>query len=251
MIRIVQGTTQAVRDSREQRLSAFPHQFVCNSWLERDFADAFILLRNQTPIGHALIGGAPGEPRTSLIEFDLAPEHTALAEQAFAALRAATAVHSILAQSNDPIPMALLRRHATAAELRSLLFEVQHPLPHDTIADPAIARFRPLRAAERRDVFTHHHEPVGDFAVELNDQIVATGGYLTHYNPPFVDLFMEVHEPFRRQGIGAFLIQQLIRECAARALASAARCRPDNTASRACLLRAGMTHHADLLFAPL
>ncbi len=251
MIRALQGTAQAVQHSRQQRLLAFPHQFVCDCWLSRGFADAFLLCSDQHKIGHALVGGAPGEPRTSLIELHLEPEHATLAKPAFAALRAATRIQAILAQSNDPIPMALMRQHAPATEIRSLLFEVRRQLPPATIDRPSAGKFRPLRADERPSVFTHHHEPIGDFAVELDDQIVATGGYLTHYNPPFVDLFMEVHEPFRRRGIGSFLIQQLIRECVSKDFAPAARCRPNNTASRACLERAGMSHHADLLFAPI
>lgn len=132
-----------------------------------------------------------------------------------------------------------------------MLFEARQPRSPIPNGLPRVGKFRPLRPTERRTIFPHHHEPVGDYAIELNDKVVATGGYLTHYNPPFVDLFMEVDEPFRRRGIGSFLIHQLIRECVLKGLSPAARCRPDNTASRACLLRAGMTHHADLLFAHL
>jgi GNAT superfamily N-acetyltransferase len=32
-----------------------------------------------------------------------------------------------------------------------------------------------------------------------------------HYNPPYGDVYMEVAEPFRRRGLGAYLVQELKR----------------------------------------
>jgi hypothetical protein len=34
----------------------------------------------------------------------------------------------------------------------------------------------------------HRTEPVGDYAVELNRELVVTGGFLLHCNRPFADL---------------------------------------------------------------
>jgi GNAT superfamily N-acetyltransferase len=89
-------------------------------------------------------------------------------------------------------------------------------------------------------VFSHSHEGVGEFVAELNDEIIATGGFLLHYNPPFADLYMEVREDCRRRGIGSFLLQEVKRECRLAGRAPAARTSIHNLASRACLTKAGL-----------
>ncbi|MEL7123389.1 MAG: GNAT family N-acetyltransferase [Bacteroidota bacterium] len=72
-------------------------------------------------------------------------------------------------------------------------------------------------------------------------QVVADGGYLTHYNPPFVDLFMEVQENHRLKGIGSFLLQEIKKECYRLGKIPAARCSINNEASKATLLKAGFS----------
>lgn len=83
--------------------------------------------------------------------------------------------------------------------------------------------------------------------IDLDGEIVATGGVLQHYNPPFADLHMEVAEPFRRRGVGSYLVQELKRECRAIGRIPAARCSPGNLASRTCLERAGLLPCARML----
>jgi GNAT superfamily N-acetyltransferase len=58
-------------------------------------------------------------------------------------------------------------------------------------------------------LFDHKAEPVGDYVLELDNEIVATGGFLLHYNMPFADLYMEVREDHRKKGFGSFLIQEI------------------------------------------
>jgi RimJ/RimL family protein N-acetyltransferase len=70
--------------------------------------------------------------------------------------------------------------------------------------------------------------------------VVATGGFLSHYNPPYGDIYMEVAEPFRRMGFGSYLIQELKRVCCEAGKKPAARCNPDNLASRRALEKAGL-----------
>jgi len=98
--------------------------------------------------------------------------------------------------------------------------------------------FRRRRRNDR--VFEHHAEPVGDFVIEVAGTVVATGGVLLHYNPPFADLFMEVRPDARRCGYGSFLIQQLIVECYLAGRVPAARTGVDNVASQRTLLKGGL-----------
>jgi GNAT superfamily N-acetyltransferase len=76
--------------------------------------------------------------------------------------------------------------------------------------------------------------------VELRGELIASGGFLLHYNKPFADLYMEVRADRRRCGYGSFLIQELKRECYLAGRVPAARCNKDNLASRATLRKAGL-----------
>jgi GNAT superfamily N-acetyltransferase len=98
--------------------------------------------------------------------------------------------------------------------------------------------FRRRRRHDR--VFDHQAEPVGDFVIDVGGTVVATGGFLLHYNPPFADLFMEVHPDMRRRGYGSFLIQELIVECYLAGRVPAARTGMDNVASQRTLLKGGL-----------
>ena len=46
---------------------------------------------------------------------------------------------------------------------------------------------------------------------DLIGTAVATGGFLCHYNPPYGDIFMNVFEPYRRQGFGSYMVQEAKR----------------------------------------
>jgi RimJ/RimL family protein N-acetyltransferase len=70
--------------------------------------------------------------------------------------------------------------------------------------------------------------------------VIATGGFLLHYNKPFADLFMEVHPDHRGRGAATYLLQELKKECYLAGRVPAARCSIRNAASRAALLKAGM-----------
>jgi GNAT superfamily N-acetyltransferase len=89
-------------------------------------------------------------------------------------------------------------------------------------------------------LFKHRHEPEGSHIIVTKEEVVATGGFMLHYNAPFADLFMEVKEDARKRGVGSYLIQELKRECYLAGRVPAARCNIENMASRAILLKAGM-----------
>ncbi|MGH7540453.1 MAG: GNAT family N-acetyltransferase, partial [Gemmatimonadota bacterium] len=83
-------------------------------------------------------------------------------------------------------------------------------------------------------------EPVGDYVVVSGGHVVATGGFLLHYNMPFADLYMEVREDCRRRGLATFLLQELKKECYLAGRVPAARCGLRNLASRGALTKAGL-----------
>ena len=93
---------------------------------------------------------------------------------------------------------------------------------------------------ETDQLFDHQHEPEGDYVLEENGVIIASGGFLLHYNKPFADLYMEVQPQHRQKGYGSFLIQEIKKMCFLAGRVPAARCGIDNKASKATLLKGGM-----------
>jgi RimJ/RimL family protein N-acetyltransferase len=81
--------------------------------------------------------------------------------------------------------------------------------------------------------------------------VAASGGILFHYNRPYGDIFMETNESFRRRGLGAFLVQELKRVCYEGGHVPAARCNPNNVASRRTLQRAGFVPCGHILKGPV
>jgi GNAT superfamily N-acetyltransferase len=106
----------------------------------------------------------------------------------------------------------------------------------DLVVSDVLVRRRQVGDA----IFPHSVEPAGEFVAELKGEIVATGGFMLHYNLPFADLYMEVREDCRRRGIGSFLLQEVKRECYLAGRVPAARTNIGNLASRACLSKAGL-----------
>ena len=62
---------------------------------------------------------------------------------------------------------------------------------------------------------------------------------LYHYNRPYGDIHMKIAEPFRRKGLGAYLVQELKAVCRVEGTVPAARCNVANLPSRKTLQRAG------------
>ena len=185
------------------------------------------------------------DSRGTLFEFYLVPAHRG---EALAILRDAAAVsgaEALECQTNDLFYTSLVRQFPGEPASDTLLFAAgpSHGLR------PAAVVVRRRRRRER--VFEHTVEPVGDFVVDVGGDVVGTGGFLLHYNPPFADLFMEVRPDARRRGYGSFLIQELIAECYLAGRVPAARTSLDNIASQRTLLRGGLRECARMLRVPL
>ena len=91
----------------------------------------------------------------------------------------------------------------------------------------------------------------GEWVAEVDGRSVGAGGIMTHYNPPFGDLYMEVDADARGRGIGSCIVRELRAIAKAQGLEPAARCSPENEASRRTLLRGGMRQCGSLLSAEI
>ncbi len=233
----IETTLEAIREYREGYRKEMACQIVHDSWHARGFVTSYLLRVNGEIAGYGSVGGSPGDSRDTVKEIYLLPQHRAAALPCFDALVAATDARAIAAQTNDRLLTVLLFDRAEDLTSDTILFD-DRLRTHLTLAPGAL--FRQIHESDQDIVFTHTVEPVGEWGIEVDGRIVATGGLLYHYNPPYGDIFMEVAEPFRRRGFASYLIQELKRICYERGNVPGARTGQDNIGSRASLQRAGM-----------
>jgi GNAT superfamily N-acetyltransferase len=213
-------------------------QIVHDSWHGRGFTRSYVLRADGRVAGYGSVGGAPRDPHDTLKEFFVRPAHRAIALPLFRHLVAASGARAVEAQTNDALLMRMLQACAVEPTSDTLLFEDGDATALGVPLRGAVVR--PVTSEDHAHVFPHAHEPVGEWGVEWQGALVATGGLAFHYNPPYGDLFMEVAAPHRRRGVGSYLVQELKRRCRESGHVPAARCHADNVASRRTLERAGM-----------
>ncbi|MGO8678334.1 MAG: GNAT family N-acetyltransferase [Limisphaerales bacterium] len=202
----------------------------------KGWTQSYLLLSGSAIAGYgSVVVGGPWKGIPTVFEFYVLPCCRTRLFDFFSALLKASNATMIEGQTNDALLSVMLHTFAQNVTSESILF-------HDRIltALPSEgAVFRRTLPDDDAQVFAHEKEPEGDWVVEVGGKIAATGGILFHYNRPYGDLYMEVAEPFRRRGLGSYLVQELKRVCYEQGSVPAARCNPQNVASRKTLQKAG------------
>lgn len=184
--------------------------------------------------GSIAVGGPWSGTRT-IFEFYMAEKQRSGFFEAFEALMRVSRADAIETQTNDAILTAMLHTWAHDVESEKIIFE-----------DKLKTAYRVPGAVLRK------REPEGDWMLlEVGGETAATGGILYHYNRPYGDIWMEVAEPFRMQGYGTYLVQELKRICYEGGSIPCARCNTSNVASRKTLQKAGFVPCAHLLVGKL
>ena len=200
----------------------------------RGWTDSYLITCNDGPVGYGSVkGNEKLNDRDTIFEFYIIPPFRKLSLPAFSTLLQVSKVKFIECQSNDLQLSYLL--YQFAKDIHSDVVLLEEGTTTEMEMDEVIFRKR----NEVDIVFEHKAEPVGEYVLERNGEIVATGGFLLHYNMPFADLYMEVREDCRRKGLGSYLIQELKRQCYLSGRVPAARTGTDNIASRKTLMKAG------------
>ena len=202
------------RDRYRQELNC---QIVHDSWHRRGFTQMYEFRNATGVVGYGALS-ASGDTMDTVKELYLEPRYRGDSLTMLQALVDATGAQLIEAQTNDPFLCPLVFDVATGLESATVLFTDCVATSHEVSG----ANVRPLTLGERDRVFAHTIEPVGDFGVEYDGEIVGTGGFFTHYNPPFGDVYMEVAPAFRRRGFGRLLIEEAKKACYAAGLVPAA-----------------------------
>ena len=212
----------------------------------RGWSDSYVIMIDGVKAGYGSVKGNEHiEHRDTVFEFYLIPAFRDQALTAFELLLKVSGVSFIESQTNEPLLTSFAYLYGTDLSSDTILF--RDKIATDLILEEGV--FRPKAPNDK--VFEHRAEPVGDFVVEWRAEIVATGGFLLHYNMPFADLYMEVREDCRQMGFGSLLVQEVKLQCYLSGRVPAARTGFSNLASRATLLRAGFEIAGHMLLAKL
>ncbi len=214
------SSIQSLRDLYRQELGC---QIIHDSFPARGLSDLFLIEVDGCLGGY---GGVSNKyDRGRLNEFYTLPVYRRFALPMFRELLTASGASHIEAQTNNPLMLLMLYDCGKNIVAENVLFADAFT---SHLPCPAGA-FRPSANGEE-----------GDWVVEAGGVAVASGGFLTHYNPPYGDIYMSVIDGARRQGFGSYIVQELKRVCYEAGRKPAARCNADNTASRRTLEKAGM-----------
>jgi GNAT superfamily N-acetyltransferase len=234
LLQISQIDLKEILQLRALFLSENNFQIRYNACHERGWTNSYVIVQNGTKIGYASIKGNESvKDRDTVFEFYLLPPFRNLSVDAFTRVLQASSSSFIETQTNEPNLTSLLFQFGKDIQPGPILFE--ESLQTSLKAKGVLFRKR----RDEDSLFEHKSEPPGDYVLEINREIVASGGFLLHYNLPFADLYMEVKEEFRRKGLGSYLVQETKTQCYLAGRVPAARCDIDNTASWATLLKSG------------
>jgi GNAT superfamily N-acetyltransferase len=212
-----------------------------NACHERGHSDSYLLTMDDIRVGYGSVKGRDGPARDAVFEFFVIRPFRKHVAFLFQELLAASGAAHVECQSNDKLLSSLLHERSSNISADVILFE-------DHVVTEHVVPGAIIRPKQRKDrPFDHTMEPVGDHVALFEGEVVATGGFLCHYNPPFADLYMEVREDRRKRGIGSFLLQEVKKACYLAGRVPAARCDAQNGASRATLLKAGMRESGSML----
>ncbi len=206
-----------------------------NACHERGWSDSYLLTVDELKIGYGSIKGKDiVAERDAIFEFFVIAPIRKMASVIFSELLTTSGADFIECQSYDFLLSSMIFEYAQNINSDVILFE------DSTVTEHTMPEVFFRRRMEIDIVFEHKVEPVGDYILEKQGEVVATGGFMLHYNMPFADLYMEVRERDRGTGLGSFLIQELKKECWLSGRVPAARCSIQNHASRATLIKAGL-----------
>jgi GNAT superfamily N-acetyltransferase len=233
--RAVKATLKEIEPLRALFLQETNFQIRFDSCHWRGWSDEYLLKIGDVSVGYGSIKGKEDlKGRDTVFEFYVVPPFRTSARLLFGELLAASGATHIQCQSNDLLLSPLQAEFARDINADTVLFG-DHEVTHYDIPG-AVARAR----RDDDKPFEHTAEPLGDYVVEFEGEVVATGGFLTHYNPPFADLYMEVREDRRRRGFGTLVLQEAKKACYLAGRIPAARTNINNVPSRATLTKAGL-----------
>jgi GNAT superfamily N-acetyltransferase len=189
----------------------------------------------------AIAGPWTGKP--TILEFYVVPEHRGRAFDLFEAFLEASKARLMEIQSSDALLAMMLHTYARGIASEAIVFRdgFTTTLP----ANGAV--LQPLTSDDEVRASIAERAGGPEFLLQVDGTPAGKGGILFHYNRPYGDVYMEIEEPFRRRGFGAYLVQELKQRTYEIGSIPAARCNRDNQSSRKTLQKAGFVPYAHVL----
>lgn len=229
--RVEVGEIMPLRELHRREMNC---QIVHDSFPRRGFSDAYLLRVGGRVAGYGLV--ANKHYPDTVDEFYTFPAYRAAALPMFHQLLEVSRATRVRAQSNDRLLLLMLYDCATNITSEAILFEDAFPT-HLTCPAGAL---RQATDADRKQLEESKLDADARWMIESDGVPVAAGDVLFHYNPPYGDIYMAVHEAYRQRGFGSYLVQELKRIAYEAGKTPAARCNVANVASRRTLQKAGL-----------
>ena len=244
-LKAILASNQDVLSLRTQHRLEMNCQIVHDSIHTREgWCQSYALSSNGDMVGFGSIAIAgPWKDKPTVFEFYLLPEHRGQAFALFETFLKASGAQFFEVQSNDLLPTIMAMTYSQHAEAEATVF--QDRLSTSLVVNGATLKC--ITPPEEIVTSVKRRQGGGEWLLELAGKVVGKGGILFHYNPPYGDLYMDVEEPYRHRGLGAYLVQELKHACYQLGAVPAARCNRDNVASRLTLQRAGFVPAAQIL----
>ena len=196
--------------------------------------------------GSVAVAG-PWSDNPALYELYVERQHRMRAFDLFAGLLPLCGAKIIETQSNARMLTVMLHTFTTNVRAEAIVFEDSF----QTSYKPAGAGFRASTPEDAESLRRQNLDDGAGWVVTMDGVIAGAGGVLYHYNRPYGDIYMAIAEPFRRLGLGAYLVQELKALCRARGGTPAARCNVTNLPSRRTLQKAGLTPCGNIIVGDL
>jgi len=202
----------------------------------KGWTQSYLLRAGGAAAGYGAIAvGGPWKEKPTVFEFYVVPHHRSRVFDFFFLLLTASSAIQIEIQSNDMLISAMLHTFAHSVTSESILFHDKLTTAHS----PPGAIIRRTTPEDAGQILEQQLDSEANWVVVVQGKIAAAGDILFHYNRPYGDIYMKVAEPFRKRGLGSYLVQELKRVCYEQGSVPAARCNPKNIASRKTLQKAG------------
>ncbi len=206
-------------------------QFIYNKCHPAGWADVYLFTMDEIKIGYGSVWGKDRrEDRDAIFEFYLIKPFRKFSNSVLPKFLSASGATFIECQSNDLLLSSMLYEYAQNIYAEAILFKDNFQTNFNI---PGVI-FRKQREQDNIS------KDDGDYVLEQNGEIVATGGFVRNYNIPYIDMFYEVKENFRQKGFGSFMVQELKKEAYLMGRVPAARCNIKNQKSKATLSKAGL-----------
>jgi GNAT superfamily N-acetyltransferase len=224
---VVKAQETDIESHRRLFLAEAKFQFIYNKCHGAGWVDNYLFKFKERSIGYGSVWGKDKrEDRDTICEFFLDQPFRKYAGQIFYQLIKASGASFVECQTNDSLLASMALESTKNINAGAILFETAFETAF-TIDGAEFVK------SKNPDEWDAYH-------VQKGGEVVATGGFIWNYNFPYIDIYYEVKENFRKQGYGVSIMQELKKEAYRLNRVPAARCNINNQASKALLLKAGM-----------